>query len=30
MEPCPMCMGAALNARIDKLFSAPTSRRGGR
>lgn len=30
LEPCPMCMGAALNARIDKLFSAPTSRRGGR
>ena len=28
LEPCPMCMGAALNARIDKLFFGAYEQKG--
>lgn len=28
LEPCPMCMGAALNARVDKLFFGAYEQKG--
>lgn len=28
LEPCPMCMGAALNARVDKLFFGAREQKG--
>ena len=28
LEPCPMCMGAALNARIDKLYFGAYEQKG--
>ena len=27
-EPCPMCMGAALNARVDKIFFGAKEQKG--
>ena len=28
LEPCPMCMGAALNARVDKLYFGAYEQKG--
>ena len=28
LEPCPMCMGAALNARVDKLYFGAKEQKG--
>ena len=28
LEPCPMCMGAALNARVDKVFFGAYEQKG--
>lgn len=28
LEPCPMCMGAALNARVDKIFFGAYEQKG--
>ena len=28
LEPCPMCMGASLNARVDKLFFGAYEQKG--